>query len=89
MTEPDATTLLKYQKETPNEGIIRYTGVLGTERVLLVSPEVRKHVFVTHPYDFLKPFVKKRIGHVTGNGLIVSEGDVHKVSFLIYLHDGH
>lgn len=63
----------------PNNGIIRYLGILNQEHLLLTSPQAISEVLVTNSYDFVKsPEVRLGIGRLIGDGLVLSEGDAHK-----------
>lgn len=63
----------------PNEGLIRYTAVLNSERILLASPEALREVLVTKSYDFVKPEqARQGLGRLLGFGVLLAEGDEHK-----------
>jgi len=67
----------------PNDGLIYYNSVLNAERLLLTSPQALSEVLTTKSYEFVKPaFLRNGLGRVLGNGLILSEGDEHKVCSL-------
>ncbi|KAF9194121.1 hypothetical protein BGZ51_001100 [Haplosporangium sp. Z 767] len=59
--------------------IICYRGLLNNQRVLIADPKAIQHVFSTHSYRYTKPSrVRRLLSEVTGNGVLVAEGDVHK-----------
>lgn len=63
-----------------NDGLIYYTSVLNAERILLTSPQALNEVLTTKSYEFIKPsLLRNGLGRIIGNGLILSEGDEHKV----------
>lgn len=63
----------------PNNGMIRYLGLLNQERLLLTSPKALAEVLVTKNYDFAKPgMVRYSIGRILGVGVLLAEGDEHK-----------
>lgn len=67
-------------RNVPNDGLIRYYMVGNLERVLLTSPKTLSEVLVHKAYDFCKPeLVQLQLRRVTGNGLLLAEGDEHKV----------
>lgn len=67
-------------RTVPNNGLIRYYMVGNVERVLLTSPKALSEVLVHKAYDFCKPeLVQLQLRRVTGYGLLLAEGDEHKV----------
>lgn len=72
-------------RNVPNDGLIRYYMVGNLERVLLTSPKALSEVLVHKAYHFCKPeLVQLQLSRVTGNGLVLAEGDEHKVGFFYY-----
>jgi cytochrome P450 len=64
----------------PNEGIIRYLNFFNDERLLICSPKALAEVLVTRNYDFQKPSAFRwSIGRILGVGVLLAEGDEHKV----------
>jgi len=60
--------------------VIRYLGILNSERLLIVSPRALGEVLTTKNYDFIKPsHVASSIGRILGIGVLLAEGDEHKV----------
>ena len=77
--EPDADQLAKWALEIPNEGFIRYHGILNAQKVLVTDPTAVHDILTVRPYSFIKPpAISKIIRSLLGNGLIVVEGDAHK-----------
>jgi cytochrome P450 len=64
----------------PNNGFLRYLGFFNAERIVLTSPDALHEVLVTHNYSFPKPAsLRETAGRFLGIGLILSEGDAHKL----------
>ena len=64
----------------PNDGLIRYRVSLNRERLFVTSPKALSEVLVQKNYDFAKPrSLRQGLGRILGVGLIVAEGDEHKV----------
>ncbi|KAG0045934.1 hypothetical protein BGZ83_008843 [Gryganskiella cystojenkinii] len=60
-------------------GIVMYRGFFGRQRILVADPKAIQHVFNTHSYNYEKPDrVKRLLGQVIGNGVLLAEGDAHK-----------
>lgn len=85
-TNPTASPISQLQHwraKFPNAGLIRYYLPGNQERVLVTSVEALNDILVTKASHFTKPMaVRKRLSYITGNGLLLSEGGVHKVSIL-------
>ena len=63
----------------PNQGIIRYYGLLNSERLLITSPKALGEVLVTRNYDFVKPtHLATGLGRLLGVGVLLAEGDEHR-----------
>ncbi|KAF7166159.1 hypothetical protein CNMCM5623_010036 [Aspergillus felis] len=75
---------LRHWKATvANRGLIRYYLPGNQETVLVTSVEALKDILVFKSSDFVKPeAVKQRLSRITGNGLLLAEGEIHKVSAL-------
>jgi hypothetical protein len=73
---------LRHWKATvASRGLIRYYLPGNQERVLVTNVEAQKDILVSKASDFVKPgAVKRRLSRITGNGLLLAEGEVHKVS---------
>ncbi|KAK1991467.1 cytochrome P450 [Colletotrichum falcatum] len=78
--EPTGVPMIDWINNIPHEGIIRYRGLFNQERLLITSPKALAEVLVTHNYDFRKPTaVRSSIGRILGIGVLLAEGDEHKV----------
>lgn len=70
----------RWINEIPNDGLIAYRFLLNRYRVLATSPEALKEILVTKSYEFTKPpATKKGLGRIFGTGLLIAEGEEHKV----------
>ncbi|KAF9879003.1 hypothetical protein CkaCkLH20_03236 [Colletotrichum karsti] len=80
MRQPTGIPMIEWINTIPHEGIIRYRGLFNQERLLITSPKALAEVLVTHNYDFHKPTaVRSSIGRILGIGVLLAEGDNHKV----------
>ena len=69
--------------EIDHQGLISYLHVFNAERVLLASPDALREVLVTKNYEFTKPkHVRHSIGRILGVGVLLAEGDEHKVGYI-------
>lgn len=76
---PAGARFLRWMEEVPNEGMIRFPGVFNQDLLLLTNPRTLGEVLVHKAHDFEKPSgVRDLLRIILGNGLIVTEGDVHK-----------
>ncbi|KAF9146169.1 hypothetical protein BGX30_003514 [Mortierella sp. GBA39] len=61
-------------------GILCYKGLFNSQIIHLADPEAIHHVFNTHAYQYPKPDrVIRVLGSTIGVGLLLVEGDVHRV----------
>lgn len=66
--------------QVPNDGLIRYRMRFNKERVLITSPKALSEVLVQRNYEFAKPStLGLGLGRILGVGLIIAEGEEHKV----------
>jgi hypothetical protein len=73
----------RWVKEVPNDGLIVYRHLLNRERVIPTSPKALAEVLVTKNYEFVKPsFFRVNLGRLLGFGILLAEGDEHKVGAL-------
>ena len=80
-SEPSAAPMMAWGKTIPNNGLIRYLGIFNSERLLVTNPETMREILVKKPYQFTKPtYVRNYLMRLGGIGLLLSEGDHHKVS---------
>jgi cytochrome P450 len=76
---PAGQSFLRFMNTIPNDGIIRLTGFLHRDWLLLTDPSSLSEVLVHKAYDYEKPsFIRQFLRIVLGDGLIVVEGDEHK-----------
>lgn len=69
--------------EIPNDGLVRYRSMFNSERLFVTSPAALSEVLVHRNYDFAKPSSLRRgLGRILGVGLIVAEGEQHKVGWI-------
>ena len=70
----------EWANQIPNHGLIRYKGMLNTERILITSPKALAEVLVHKNYDFIKPAqLRQGLGRILGVGILLAEGEEHKV----------
>lgn len=80
LVEPLPEQLEQWAREIPNDGLIRYKGILNKEKLLVTDPQALHQILAIQPYSFRKPpAITKIIRSLLGDGLVVVEGDVHKV----------
>ncbi|CAD6441612.1 7d2618ea-c7bb-4b64-8afa-f24a2cca4826 [Sclerotinia trifoliorum] len=78
--EPTGQPMLDWIEEVPNDGIIRYLGILNSERVMVTNAKALSEVLTTKNYDFVKPStVRLGIGRLLGIGVLLAEGEEHRV----------
>lgn len=81
MAEPSGIPMRDWANEVPNDGIIRYKHWFNAERLLITKPKTLGEVLVTKNYEFIKPsFFRAGLGRILGIGILLAEGDEHKVS---------
>ncbi|KAI1616361.1 cytochrome P450 monooxygenase [Exophiala viscosa] len=72
--------LRHWNKTIPNNGLIRFYLPGYQERLLVTSPKALSEILVANEAHFTKPdFVKIRLKYVTGNGLLLVDGEEHKM----------
>jgi hypothetical protein len=70
----------RWVKEVPNNGLIVYRHLFNKERIIPTSPKALAEVLVTKNYEFIKPsFFRTNLGRLLGFGILLAEGDEHKV----------
>ncbi|EKD18502.1 putative cytochrome P450 [Drepanopeziza brunnea f. sp. 'multigermtubi' MB_m1] len=70
---------LKWIVDIPNEGLISFPGIFGTDNLLCTEPSSLAEVLVHKSYDFEKPTeLRNFLRIILGDGLIIVEGDMHK-----------
>lgn len=64
----------------PNDGVLYYRWLFNEPRVMVTTPKALAEVLVHRSYDFIKPErVRNGLGRVLGVGVLLAEGDEHKV----------
>lgn len=77
--EPSAHHFEKWFRDVPNDGLIRYYGILNIERVLVTSAAYAKQILQTQAYSFEKQYGQRtHLERVGGRGLVWHEGKMHK-----------
>lgn len=75
-----ADPMRQWVNEVPNDGMIRFLDIFNAERIPFVSPKALAEVLVHKSYDFIKPpRFTSLLAEITGIGLLLAEGDEHKV----------
>ena len=78
--EPTGAPQQRWSNEVPNDGILRYLNVFNEERLLITSPKALAEVLATRNYDFIKPAqMRNGLGRLLGIGILLAEGEEHKV----------
>lgn len=82
LIEPSPEKLRQWALDIPNNGLIRYRGRLNVEKLLVTDTQLVEELLVKRCYAFQKPPVINRVSRsLLGDGLVVVEGDIHKVNF--------
>ena len=80
LKEPSGIPPRRWANEIPNDGLLRYLHLWNRERLLVTSPKALAEVLTTKSYDFVKPqLLREGIGRVLGVGVLLAEGDDHKM----------
>ncbi|KPM45472.1 hypothetical protein AK830_g1012 [Neonectria ditissima] len=80
IAEPSGIPMREWVNEIPNDGLIRYRGLLNQERLLIVSPKALAEVLSTNNYAFAKPSqIRWSLGRILGVGVLLAEGDEHRM----------
>ena len=73
--EPNSIDFLRWIEEIPNDGLIRFHGVLNGERILITTTEGTKVVHDGDTKDFHRPLAAKAIlTRLTGGAIFAAEG---------------
>ncbi|KAF2403885.1 cytochrome P450 [Trichodelitschia bisporula] len=76
---PPCRDYLRFVKTVPNDGLIRLWNFWNTESLIITNAKSICEVLVTKSYDFEKaPKARSTLHRILGEGLIVTEGDLHK-----------
>ncbi|KAJ5429860.1 hypothetical protein N7491_006876, partial [Penicillium cf. griseofulvum] len=76
---PRGNAYLRFMNETTNTGLIHLHGLLGSDQLLLTNTAALNEALIQRAYDFEWPEGDSNfLQRILGNGLITSEGQVHK-----------
>ena len=77
--EPTGDQLLRFMRQSPSSQIIRYFGVLNSERLLLTDPKDLKQVLDSEAYEFGRSYLIRRLlSPMLGKkSLVVMDGAEH------------
>lgn len=79
--------MARWVEEVPNDGLIYYRFIFNADRILVTSPKAIGEVLVQKSYDFIKPLdLRGNIGQILGVGILLAEGDEHKVGASIPIY---
>lgn len=84
LREPSAPEIHRRLQVTGNVsvGLVRFKGILGGERVVVTSDRVLGEI-LRHPDLYqIPPHRRSLISQLTGDGLLVTNGETHKVGRL-------
>ncbi|KAI9702925.1 MAG: hypothetical protein M1836_008139 [Candelina mexicana] len=80
LAETTGEPMREWINEIPNDGIIRYLGIFNSERIMPTNPKAFSEVLTLKSYDFIKPpQLRSGLGRILGIGILLAEGDEHKV----------
>ncbi|KAI4180524.1 MAG: hypothetical protein L6R41_007191 [Letrouitia leprolyta] len=78
--EVNGQSFRKWQYEIPNDGVIKFLDMLGSETVVVLGPKALAEVTVHKAYDFIKPpQLRGFLAKILGVGLFLAEGDEHRI----------
>ncbi|KAI4135313.1 MAG: hypothetical protein LQ347_000766 [Umbilicaria vellea] len=78
--EPTGIPQQEWINQLPNDGLIRYTALFNSERLLITTPKALGEVLVQKNYEFIKPAqVRNGLGRLLGVGVLLAEGEEHKL----------
>ena len=75
-TEPDPIRIAKWVAKTPHNGLIRYPGISGAERVVPLTSAAVQEVLATKAYA---SFARPRFRGLLGNGLLSVDDAAHRM----------
>lgn len=80
MKEPTGVPMQRWINEIPNDGLIHYYNYGKSSRLMPTTPKAIAEVLVQKNYEFIKPaMIRAGIGKILGVGVLLAEGDEHKV----------
>ncbi|KEQ90231.1 hypothetical protein AUEXF2481DRAFT_71700 [Aureobasidium subglaciale EXF-2481] len=81
LIEPDTSDFLRWANEVPNDGLIRYFGILNDERLHVTNTQGLAQLLQKDAYLYTKPSAQGQLIRVlAGDNLVVDEGENHKIS---------
>ena len=80
--EPTGEPQRDWIDNVPNDGVLHYRWLFNESRVMVTTPKALSEVLVQRSYEFVKPErTRKFLARLLGVGVLVAEGDEHKVGF--------
>lgn len=81
--DPSGEPQKDWIESVDNDGVIYYRWLFNEPRILITTPKALAEVLVQRNYEFIKPRrVREGLGRVLGIGILLAEGDEHKVDVL-------
>lgn len=81
LKDPSGLPQRRWINEISNEGFLRYSTLLNTERLFITSPAALGEILVRRSYDFIKPpFLRDEATKLLAAGVLLAEGNEHRVS---------
>ncbi|KAI5194206.1 hypothetical protein E4T39_08732 [Aureobasidium subglaciale] len=78
-TEPDTSDFLRWANQVPNDGLIRYFGILNHERLHVTNTQALVQLLQKDAYLYTKPSAQGQlIRFLAGDNVVVSEGKNHR-----------
>ena len=79
------STLRTWFDTIPNDGLLRFYTAGSGERLVVTTPEALSELLVQRAYDFVKPDqFRASLERVVGVGLLLAEGDEHRVRHFFF-----
>lgn len=79
-SEPSGIPQRRWINTIPNNGLIRYKYMFNQERLLITNAKALSEVLTTNSYTYIKPpEVRVGLGRLLGVGVLLAEGEEHKV----------
>lgn len=76
----DMELVRTWNREIPNDGLIRYYSPGNLEKVLVTGTNALNEILVSKVYDFEKSnALRISLLRYTGRGILLAEGEEHKV----------
>jgi hypothetical protein len=80
-TEPDTSDFLRWANQVPNDGLVRYFGILNDERLHVTKTQGLVQLLQKDTYLYKKPSAQGQlVRFLAGDNVVVDEGKNHKVS---------